>query len=133
MPKQIETPRNTQPCRPLKTAPKHLKGEARAKWNELMRVLDPSVCTERQKDAIIRYCDEWAAYRRAVDALEHEPAVVLNVRTGAQVPSAWAKIRFDSSRVLFSLGLKLGLIPNGRDIPGQDKAPARAKFSGLVK
>lgn len=132
MPKVVQIPRNDQPCKPLKGAPKHLKGEARAKWLELMRVLPSSVRTERQKDAIIAYCETWALYRRAVEALEVEPPVTINPKTGAQTPSAWAKLLLESRQSLYAMGLKLGLIPNGRDVPGREKAPARSKFDGLI-
>ena len=132
MPKTVNVPRNEQPCKSLKGAPKHLKGEARAKWLELMRVLHPSVCTERQKDAIIAYCETWALYRRAAEALETEPLVTVNAKTGAQTPSAWAKILLESRQSLYAMGLKLGLIPNGRDIPRQGEGKARSKFDGLV-
>ena len=132
MPKVVEYPRNNQVCKPLKTPPKHLKGAARAKWNELMRVLHPSVATDRQKDAILQYCETWALYRQCCDALETEPAVVINQKTGAQQPSAWTKLRIESHKTLFSLGLKLGLVPNGKDIPGLPKAPRKSKFEGLL-
>ena len=132
MPKVVQIPRNDQPCKPLKTAPKRLKGEARAKWQELMRVLHPSVCTERQKDAILQYCQAWSLYVECVTALETEPAVVINAKTGAQQPSAWTKLRIECHKTLFSLGLKLGLVPNGKDIPRQGEGKARSKFDGLV-
>lgn len=132
MPKAVNIPKAEQPCKPLRKGAKHLQGEARKKWNELMDVLHPSVCTQRQFDVITQYCEAWATYRQATAALETEPMVVVNPKTGAQQPSAWQKIRIETHKTLFSLGLKLGLIPNGKDIPGQQKPPARAKFEGLV-
>ena len=132
MPKTIPLPRNEQPCKPLGRAPKHLKGEARAKWNDILKVLHPSVCTERQRDAILQYCETWALYRECCEALETEPAVVINAKTGAQQPSAWTKLRIEAHKTLFSLGLKLGLVPNGKDIPKQGDGKARSKFDGLV-
>jgi len=133
MPKRIDIPRGKQPCRPLSKGPRHLKGEARKKWNELLDVLAPEVCTIRQFDVITQYCEAWATYRQAVEALEHEPMVVLNAKTGAQQPSAWAKIRIETTKTLFSLGLKLGLIPNGRDIPATDTTPPASKFGELIR
>lgn len=132
MPKVISLPKNEQACKPLRKGPKHLKGVARSKWNELMDVLHPAVCTMRQFDAVTQYCEAWATYRQAVEALETEPMVVVNPKTGAQQPSAWTKLRIETTKTLFSLGLKLGLVPNGKDIPGQQDAPARSKFEGLV-
>lgn len=133
MPKVINIPRNEQPCKPLGRAPSYLDPVARAKWRELMKVLHPSVCTERQRDAIVTYCEAWSLYRRCCEALATEPAVVVNPKTGAQQPSAWTKLRIECTKTLFSLGLKLGLIPNGKDIPRQNQGPGRSKFEGLVK
>ncbi|TVM16689.1 phage terminase small subunit P27 family [Oceanidesulfovibrio indonesiensis] len=133
MPKVVDMPKNPQACKPLKKGPRHLKGEARRKWNQLMDVLHPSVCTERQFDAVTQYCESWATYRQAVEALAHEPAVVINEKTGAQQPSAWMKIKLECHKTLFSLGMKLGLVPNGKDIPKTGDTPRAAKFDGLVR
>jgi len=132
MPKIVDIPRNQQVCKALKAPPKHFKGEAKVKWNELMKVLNPSICTERQKDAILQYCETWAMYRQCCEALETEPAVVVNEKTGAQQPSAWTKLRIECHKTLFSLGLKLGLVPNGKDIPRQGEGKPRSKFDGLL-
>ena len=133
MPKIVRIPKLEQPCKPLRKGPKHLQGEARRKWNELIDVLAPSVCTSRQFDAVTQYCETWAVYRQCVEALETEPLIVVNPKTGAQQPSAWTKLRIECHKTLFSLGLKLGLVPNGKDIPGTQKAPARSKFDGLLE
>lgn len=132
MPKVVDIPKAETPCKPLGRCPAHLKGEARTKWRELMKVLHPSVCTERQRDAIEQYCQTWALYRECCEALEFEPAVVVNSKTGAQQPSAWTKLRIEAHKTLFSLGLKLGLVPNGKDIPRQRDGKAWSKFDGLV-
>lgn len=133
MPKVIGIGRDRAACAPLKKNPRHLKGEARRKWNASLAVLSPEVATERQFDALTQYCEAWATYRRAIEALETTPMVVVNPKTGAETPSAWAKIRVESNKILFGLGLKLGLIPNGRDIPATDKTPTVSKFGGLLK
>ncbi len=119
--------------RAVEAQPASSEGEAKTKWNACLKVLAPEVATERQFDALTAYCEAWATYRQAVEALETEPMVVVNPKTGAQQPSAWAKIRVETTKTLFSLGLKLGLIPNGKDVPATDKTPARAKFEGLVR
>ncbi|WP_029458171.1 P27 family phage terminase small subunit [Solidesulfovibrio alcoholivorans] len=133
MPKVIEVPRGKQACAPLKRNPRHLKGEAKRKWNDILAVLAPEVATERQFDVVTRYCIAWAAYMEAVTALETEPAILVNMKTGAAQPSPWTKIRIEMDKTLFSLGLKLGLIPNGRDIPATDTTPPASKFGGLVR
>jgi len=133
MPKVLNINREKTACAPLKKNPRHLKGEARRKWNELMLVLSPEVCTLRQFDAVTQYCEAWATYRQAMEALENEPMVVINPKTGAQQPSGWAKVRIETTKTLFSLGLKLGLVPTGKDVPGSEKAPAASKFGGLLK
>ena len=133
MPKVIGIGREKQALSSLKRNPRHLRGEARKKWNELLTVLAPEVATIRQSDAVTRYCIAWAAYLEAVNALATEPAVVVNEKTGAQQPSAWTKIRIEMDKTMFSLGLKLGLIPNGRDIPATDTTPTVSKFGGLLK
>ena len=133
MPRVIDIDRNKADCKPLKRNPRHLQGEAKAKWNELLRVLAPEVSTERQFDVVTRYCIAWASYMEAVTALSTEPAIILNTKTGAAQPSPWTKIRIEMDKTLFSLGLKLGLIPNGRDIPATDKTPPVTKFGGLTR
>jgi hypothetical protein len=65
--------------------------------------------------------------------MEQEPAIVINGKTGAQQPNAWTKLRIECHKTLFSLGLKLGLVPNGKDIPGAQKAPTKSKFEGLLE
>lgn len=132
MPKVVNIDRDKRACAPLKRNPRHLKGEARRKWNELLLVLAPEVATARQFDVITQYCEAWATYRQAMEELQHSPMVVLNAKTGAEQPSAWAKLRIETTKTLFSLGLKLGLVPNGKDVPGQEKAPAASKFGGLL-
>lgn len=131
MPKVVKIPKCEQPCKSLRKGPRHLQGEAKRKWNDLMDVLHPSVCTMRQFDAVTQYCEAWAVYRQAVKALETEPMVVVNEKTGAQQFSAWQKVRIETQKTLFALGLKLGIVPNGKDIPNQQEAP-RSKFEGLV-
>lgn len=133
MPKTIDIPRAKAACAPLRKNPRHLKGEARRKWNELLLVLAPEVATSRQADAITQYVEAWVTYRQAMEALESEPMVVINPKTGAQQPSGWAKVRVECSKTMFSLGLKLGLIPNGKDIPSTDTTPQASKFGGLVR
>ena len=133
MPKTIDINRPKAACKPLKRNPKHLLGIARKKWNELLDILPPEVATERQADVITRYCLAWGDYISAIQALETEPLVIVNPKTGAQQPSAWTKIRIEMDKTLFSLGLKLGLIPNGKDIPATDKTPPVTKFGGLTR
>lgn len=133
MPKLIEIEREKQVLSPLKRNPRHLRGEARKKWNELLTILAPEVATSRQADAVTRYCIAWDAYMQAVTALETEPAILINAKTGAAQPSPWTKIRIEMDKTLFALGLKLGLVPNGKDIPATDKTPPASKFGGLLK
>ena len=68
MPKVVNIHHEKQACAPLKRNPRHLKGEAKKKWNELLRILAPEVATARQFDAITQYCEAWACYRRCVEA-----------------------------------------------------------------
>jgi len=133
MSKVINVPREKASCAPLKRNPRHLNGVAKQKWKSVLSVLAPEVATERQFDVVTRYCIAWAAYMEAVTALESEPAVILNTKTGAMQPSPWTKIRIECDKTLFSLGLKLGLIPNGKDIPATDKTPPVSKFGGLTR
>ena len=127
MPKKIE---QTQIDAPLTRNPKHLTGEAKAKWNELLDRLPAEVLTHRHHDALTSYAETWAYYRDVVKQMEGQP-LVIEGKTGALVQHPLNKLRIDAQKLLFSLGCKLGAMPNPTRA-GYKAASPVGKFQGLV-
>jgi P27 family predicted phage terminase small subunit len=118
-------------CGPLKRNPKHLKGLARQKWNELLDVLPPEVTTARQADSLTQYAEAWALYRQVVEQMKDAPLVVES-KTGALSQHPLSKQRVELHKILFSLGSRIGVVPEAKYLPKGKGAASVGKFAGLV-
>ena len=98
----------TNRCPP---APKQLDGPARAKWAEVMPVLQGRGAVDQgTADALTAYCLAWARYAAAETALrEHGP--IVKSPSGYPIQNPWLAVANKAEEQLRKWAGELGLTP----------------------
>jgi P27 family predicted phage terminase small subunit len=102
-----DLPPNLQP-------PEWLPEDAARKWSALAPILSRNgLLTECDLDTLALYCQTWARWRDAEDALSRDGATT-TAQSGYQQVSAWVTIAKQCRADLLRLSDRLGLNPSAR-------------------
>lgn len=119
-----------RPLAGMPVCPSGLGKVAKAKWNELLRVLGTAgLLTQADADVLEQYCVAYETWRAARNKLKRKTPVITG-RNGGDYPSPWVAIRNQAASEMRELSERLGLDPASRleleaDEPVVDDPKAR--------
>lgn len=103
-----------QPKVVLPTAPAHLKGDERIKWDELAKEFhDNGVLTALDLDALARYCVIFVRWVKA-EQMVREKGEIIKTTNGNIIQNPYLSIANRALEQLNKLGAEFGMTPSSR-------------------
>lgn len=111
LPKGEPKPKSKRP-----SCPRHLSGEARREWNRMAKQLfDLGLLTEVDRAALAAYCQAWARWIEAEDAMRAPDfRMITTTDSGYPVVSPWLNIATTAMKQMKSFMTEFGMTPSSR-------------------
>lgn len=109
--------------------PKHLRPEARERWNRIVKSMPPGFYTAADEALLAAYCEAWADHKMATEEITATPLLV--TAEGRMNPVL--VIRNRAAQTMATLAGRLGLSPSDRTGLKSDTAATGSKWDGLTK
>ena len=105
--------------------PSFVKGDARKRWNQIVPPLIAiGVFTEIDVAAMVRLCEAWALWRKALAEVEKRGEVITTYK-GNLIQSPWLGIANKQNEIMRKLETEFGLTPSSRSrLTAGDAKPA---------
>ena len=121
------------PGKGMPKCPRWLLPEARKEWNRLAKKLNQmGVLTEIDQAAFAAYCQAWARWKEAQEAI-NECGAVYETDTGFR-KSPWVTIANDNQRLMIQAASEFGLTPSSRSriVAGSDSKSDMDEMEALL-
>lgn len=115
--------------------PKHLQGEARREWNRITKqLLAMGVLTEVDRAALAAYCQCWARWVEAEDAMR-EPGfrMITTTDNGYPVVSPWLNVANAAMKQMLRFLTEFGMTPSSRSRVTVEKEQEADPFEEFLK
>lgn len=96
--------------------PKHLQGEARTEWNRVTKqLLDIGVVTKVDRAALAAYCQCWARWVQAEEAMRQPDFLMITTTdNGYPVVSPWLNVANTAMKQMLRFLTEFGMTPSSR-------------------
>lgn len=96
--------------------PRHIQGEARKEWNRITRqLLEINVLTPIDRAALAAYCQNWARWVEAEDAMRAADFRMVSLTaSGYPVASPWLAIANNAMKNMLRFLVEFGMTPSSR-------------------
>jgi P27 family predicted phage terminase small subunit len=111
--------------------PNHVQGYATTVWNRVIESMPDRMYSAVETELLASYCVACAEFRRAVQFVEKEGAVLTNVQGNAYV-NPWMTVQNKQAELIAKHGGLLGLDPSSRSKLQAPEPKSSNKFSGLI-
>ena len=112
--------------------PSFLPTEAKTIWRRIVNSMPPGFYSAAEQDDLAAYCVAASMHHDAVRAIKKSGAVKI-AKNGYEQPSAWITIKNQQTKIMQSLGTRLGIGPAARAAIGAKvENPSGTRRAGLI-